>query len=159
MSTPIAAVPTFYTYFFAYIDPLIALYGVYLNFLAPDQAVTSMAPLSTYDPNTIFLFHQAGGLALAVAVMSALIPRVSEDLSVWKVLQFSLLLSDFGGLSGVYFALERQGRLEPRLWSADDRAVGGLYLFITAVRLAFVLGVGFGGEGEVKGVKDVKKRE
>ncbi|KID72808.1 uncharacterized protein G6M90_00g003550 [Metarhizium brunneum] len=150
MASTVAAVPTLYTCFFAYADPLIALYGAYLNFLAPEQAVASMAPQSTYDPATVFLFHQAGGLALAVAVMSALVPRVSEDLAVWKVLQFSLLLSDVGGLSGVYFALERQGRLEPRLWSADDRAVGGLYLFITAVRLAFVLGVGFGSAGEVR---------
>ncbi|KAG8422380.1 hypothetical protein J3459_010430 [Metarhizium acridum] len=150
MASTVAAVPTLYTCFFAYVDQLIALYGAYLNFLAPGQAVASMAPLSTYDPATVFLFHQAGGLALAVAVMSALVPRVSEDLAVWKVLQFSLLLSDVGGLSGVYFALQRQGRLEPRLWSADDRAVGGLYLFITAVRLAFVLGVGFGDAGEVR---------
>jgi hypothetical protein len=150
MPSTIAAVPTFYTYFFAYIDPIIALYGVYLNFYAPEQAVAAMAPQSKYDPDTVFLFHQAGGLALAVAVLSALIPRFSEDLSVWKVLQFSLLLSDFGGLSGVYLALRRQGRLDPGMWSADDRAVGGLYLFITVVRLAFVLGVGFGADEAVR---------
>ncbi|KIE00559.1 beta-mannosidase mndA, partial [Metarhizium majus ARSEF 297] len=99
MASTVAAVPTLYTCFFAYADPLIALYGAYLNLLAPEQAVASMAPQSTYDPATVFLFHQAGGLALAVAVMSALVPRVSEDLAVWKVLQFSLLLSDAGGLS------------------------------------------------------------
>lgn len=139
-------VPAFYTLFFSYVDPLIALYGVYLNFVDPSLAVTSTSPTSTYDPKTVFLFHQAGGLALSVAVMSALLPRFSDDLSVWKLFQFSLLLSDFAGLSGVYNALERQGRMEPAKWTGDDYGCGGTYVFITVVRLLFVLGVGFGSD-------------
>lgn len=78
---------------------------------------------------------------------------------MWKVVQVSLLLSDFAGLSGVYFALERQGRLGVGLWSADDAAVGGTYLVLTAIRLAFVLGWGFGrddgvGKGKGKGKRN-----
>lgn len=147
MSTT-AVVPSFYTFFFRYVDPVIALYGVYLNFAAPELAVRSMAPRSRFDPDTVFLFHQAGGLALAVAVLSALIPRYSRDLAVWRIVQWSLLLSDFAGLSGVYHALERQGRLAtPAAWTADDKGCGGTYVFITLVRLAFVSGVGFGRSG------------
>lgn len=140
----VSHVPGFYSFFFKNLDPLIALYGVYLNFIAPDLAVTAMAPRSQYDPDQVFLFHQSGGLALAVAVLSAVLPRYSKDLGVWKIFQFSLLLSDFAGLSGVYNALARQDRLHPASWTSDDKGCGGTYVAITLIRLLFVLGVGFG---------------
>lgn len=144
MATSTDIVPFAYTFFFKWLDPLTALYGVYLNFVDPIQAVQSMAPKSTHDPNQVFLFHQAGGLALAVAVLCAVIPRYSNDLNIWRIFQFALLLSDFAGLSGVYFALERQGRLSPDSWTADDKGCGGTYVALTIIRLLFVLGVGFG---------------
>ena len=133
--------PLFYHYFFGYVDPIIASYGVYLNFLAPQEAVSGLAPRSVYDQNQVFLFHQAGGLAAAVAIVSALLPHVaSADTSVWKVVQLGLLVSDFAGLSGIYHALERQGRLTS--WTGDDAGIAGTYLLLTAIRAAFVLGVG-----------------
>ncbi|KAI9897650.1 hypothetical protein N3K66_007506 [Trichothecium roseum] len=136
-------VPFAYTFFFSNLDPLVALYGVYLNFAAPETAVSSVAPGSAYDPRQAFLFHQAGGLALAVSVFSAALPRLSADLSVWRAFQFALLLSDFAGLSGMYFSLESQGRLRPADWTGDDVGAGGSYAFLTVLRLAFLLGVGF----------------
>lgn len=139
----VSIVPQPYVFFFKWLDPLTALYGVYLNFAAPQMAVQSMAPNSIYDPNQVFLFHQSGGLALAIAVLTAAIPRYSSDLSVWRILQFALLLSDFAGLSGIYHALERQGRLHPSTWTSDDQGCGGTYVVLTVVRLLFVLGVGF----------------
>lgn len=140
----ISVVPYAYTFFFRWLDPLTALYGVYLNFADPDQAVKSMAPASSYDANQVFLFHQAGGLALAVAVLAAVIPRYSKDLNIWRLFQFALLLSDFAGLSGIYFALQRQGRLSPADWTSDDKGCGFTYVGLTVIRLLFVLGVGFG---------------
>ena len=139
----ISVVPFAYSFFFKWLDPLAALYGVYLNFVDPDQAVKSMAPASSYDPNQVFLFHQAGGLALAVAVLTAVVPRYCKDLKLWRLFQFALLLSDFAGLSGVYHALERQGRLSPADWTADDKGCGFTYVTLTIIRLLFVLGVGF----------------
>ncbi|KAI9006184.1 hypothetical protein BC832DRAFT_592272 [Gaertneriomyces semiglobifer] len=135
-------VPMFYSFFFKNLDPLIALYGVYLNFFDPSGAVTSMAPKSVYDPNQVFLFHQSAGLALAVAFISAALPRYTNDVGVWKIFQFGLLLSDFAGLSGVYNAMARQGRLSPETWTDDDKACGGTYVVLTLIRLMFVLGIG-----------------
>ncbi|KAF5566674.1 beta-mannosidase mndA [Fusarium phyllophilum] len=114
----------FYAFFFKWIDPIIALGGAYLNFVDPIGAVTSMAPNSKYDPDQVFLFHQSGGLALAVAFLSAAIPRYSKDITVWRILQFSLLLSDLAGISGVGFAMARQGRLGGS-WTSDDWGCGG----------------------------------
>ncbi|ODA79749.1 hypothetical protein RJ55_05343 [Drechmeria coniospora] len=138
-----AVVPWPYVFFFKYLDPLTALYGAYLNFADPTAAVQALAPSSVYDPDQVFLFHQAGGLAIAIAVLTALVPRLSSDLVVWRILQGALLLSDFAGLSGIYFALARQDRLAPARWTADDFGCGSTYLVLTVIRLLFVLGVGF----------------
>ncbi|OAA38786.1 beta-mannosidase mndA [Cordyceps fumosorosea ARSEF 2679] len=150
-----AVVPFFYRFFFQNVDPLIALWGAYLNLADPSAAVRASAPASTYDPRQVFLFHQAGGLALAVAVLSALVPRRSRDLGVWRALQLALLLSDFAGLSGIYHGLEVQGRLRPGAWTADDWALAGSYALLTAVRALFLLGVGFGGAPAAPATKAV----
>ncbi|EGX93267.1 beta-mannosidase mndA [Cordyceps militaris CM01] len=139
-----SVVPSFYSFFFKNLDPLIALWGVYLNFVDPDAAVKASAPASAYDPRQVFLFHQAGGLALAVAVVSAILPRYSQDLGVWRIVQFALLLSDVAGLSGIYHSLANQGRLGPAAWTSDDKGLAGSYLLLTVVRALFLLGVGFG---------------
>ncbi|CAJ0555475.1 Ff.00g055400.m01.CDS01 [Fusarium sp. VM40] len=127
----------FYGFFFKWIDPVIALGGACLNFIDPIGAVTSMAPNSKYDPDQVFLFYQSGGLALAVAFLSAAIPRYSKDIAVWRILQFSLLLSDLAGVSGVGIAMARQGRLGGT-WTSDDWGCGGSYIFLTLVRLHFL---------------------
>ncbi|KAM0547556.1 hypothetical protein ACHAPJ_010300 [Fusarium lateritium] len=137
MATTDSKVFKFYTFFFKWIDPVIALGGAYLNFVDPVGAVTSMAPNSKYDPNQAFLFHQSGGLALAVAFLSAAIPRYSKDITTWRILQFALLLSDLAGISGVGTAMMRQGRLGGT-WTSDDWGCGGSYIFLTLVRLHFL---------------------
>lgn len=139
-----SVVPVLYSFFFKNLDPLVALWGVYLNFVDPDTAVRASAPASTYDPNQVFLFHQTGGLALAIAVVSALLPRYSQDLGVWRIFQFALLLSDFAGLSGIYNSLANQGRLSPSTWTSDDKGLAGTYAMLTVIRALFLLGVGFG---------------
>jgi hypothetical protein len=142
-SNSASVVPGFYTFFFKNLDPLIALWGVYLNFVDPDGAVKASAPNSTYDQNQVFLFHQTGGLALAVAVVSAILPRYSQDLGVWRIFQGALFLSDIAGLSGIYFSLTNQGRLSPSAWTSDDKGLAGCYLMLTVVRFLFLAGVGF----------------
>lgn len=138
-----SVVPGLYSFFFKNLDPLIALYGVYLNFVDPVAAVQGPAPASTYDPNQVFLFHQMGGLALAVAVVSAVLPRYSQDLGVWRIFQFALFLSDIAGLSGIYNSLANQGRLSASSWTSDDKGLLGSYVMLTVVRGLFLLGVGF----------------
>lgn len=138
-----ASVPAFYRIFFKYVDPVIALFGVYLNFIDQDAAVKGMAPNSTYDPNTVFLFHQCGGLALAVSFLSAALPRYSDDLTVWKIFQFAIFLSDIAGVSGIYNAMARQGRLAPENWTSDDISTGGVYVLLTILRFLFVVEFGF----------------
>lgn len=139
-----SVVPGFYSFFFKNLDPLVALWGVYLNFVDPDGAVKASAPASTYDNNQVFLFQQAGGLALAVAVVSAALPRYSQDLGVWRIFQFGLFLSDVAGLSGIYNSLVNQNRLSPASWTSDDKGLIISYAALTAIRGLFLLDVGFG---------------
>ena len=153
MSTTDSKIFKFYTFFFMWIDLIIALGGAYLNFIDPNGAVTSMAPNSKYDSDQVFLFHQSGGLALAVAYLSAAIPRYSKDITIWRILQFSLLLSDLAGISGLGSAMARQGRLGGT-WTSDDWGCGGTYVFLTLVRLHFlVLSQGTTGMGDSQAVK------
>lgn len=92
-----------------------------------------MAPNSKYDPEQAFLFHRSGGLASVVAFLSAAITRYFKDITVWGILQFSLLLSDLAGISGVGSAMARQGRLGGT-WTSDHWVCGGSYIFLALVR-------------------------
>lgn len=148
-----ADISGFYSFFFKNIDPLIALWGAYLGFFDQTSAVTALAPNSKYDPDQIFLFHQSGGLALAMAFLSAAIPRQSNSVATWRILQFSLFLSDLAGVGGVVCALATQGRLAPALWTSDDVACGGTYLFLTLVRVFFLISTG-GGIGAGRALKE-----
>ncbi|KAJ6438464.1 hypothetical protein O9K51_09056 [Purpureocillium lavendulum] len=147
-----SVVPLAYVLFFKYMDPLTALYGAWLHLATPAEAARALAPGAAHDPAQAFVYRQAGGLALAVAALAALVPRVSTDLRVWRALQASLLLADAAALSGAYEALRRGGRLWPLdvggRWTDDDVAVVGSYAVITLVRALFVLGVGFAREGK-----------
>ncbi|KAI8664626.1 hypothetical protein NCS57_00503900 [Fusarium keratoplasticum] len=147
---PTATIPPFYNFFFKYVDPLIALGGAYLNFFDPISAVTGMAPNSKYDPDQVFLFHQSGGLALAVAFISAVLPRHTTNVTTWRIIQFALFLSDLAGLSGIGCALWRQGRFAPANWTSDDIGCGGGYVFLTLVRLHFLLYTSGGVQEDVK---------
>lgn len=138
-----AAVPVFYRVFFRYFDPVVALYGVYVNIISPSTAIPQVAPGSVYDPNQVFFFYQCGGLAITVAFITATVHRFSEDLKVWRLLQLGLLLSDVVALVGIYLSFSRQGRLAPSSWTSDDQGIATSYGGITAIRLSFLLNVGF----------------
>ncbi|VUC23991.1 unnamed protein product [Clonostachys rosea] len=139
--------PAFYRFFFKNLDPLVAMYGVYLNFFAQEMAVNGPAPNSHYDPNQVFLFFQCGGLALAIAFITAAVHRATEDLNVWRAVQFALFLADIAALVGIYLSLSNQNRLAPSAWTSDDKGLLGSYVPLTLIRLAFILNVGFPQEG------------
>ncbi|CAH0024746.1 unnamed protein product [Clonostachys rhizophaga] len=145
--------PAFYRFFFKNLDPLVAMYGVYLNFFAQEMAVTGPAPNSHYDPDQVFLFFQCGGLALAIAFITAAVHRSTEDLKVWRAVQFALLLADIAALVGIYLSLSTQNRLAPSAWTDDDKGLLGSYIPLTLIRLAFILNVGFPQEQSILGEK------
>jgi hypothetical protein len=138
-----ATVPVFYRVFFRYFDPVVALYGVYVNIIDPATAVPNLVPGSRYDPNQVFFFYQCGGLALTIAFITATIHRYSDDLTVWRLLQLGLFLSDIVALGGIYLSLSRQGKLSASSWTSDDRGVLTSYVGITVIRLAFLSNIGF----------------
>ncbi|CAH0055710.1 unnamed protein product [Clonostachys solani] len=135
--------PAFYRFFFKNLDPLVAMYGVYLNFFAQEMAVTGPAPNSHYDPDQVFIFFQCGGLALSIAFITAAIHRATEDLKVWRIIQFAILLADLAALVGIYLSLSTQNRLAPSTWTDDDKGLAGSYTALTLIRLAFILKIGF----------------
>ena len=83
-----APIPSFYRVFFAWVDPIMASPGAAMNFVAPHMFLESLAsPAVRYDPHTVALFHHLGGLYFMVAFLSAVLPRMSADVKVWKALQ------------------------------------------------------------------------
>lgn len=138
-----ASVPSFYKFFFKNLDPLIALYGVYLNFFAQETAVTCAAPQSHYDPDQVFLVFQCGGLSLAFASIMASVHRCTDDLSVWRTVQFGILIADVAALGGLYLSLRTQNRPEPPAWTEDHTGLVGMYSVLAFIRLSFLLKLGF----------------
>ena len=85
----VTTIPSFYRLFFSWVDPIMACPGAAMDFVAPHLFLESLAgPTVPYDSNTIALFHHLGGLYFMVAFLSAVLPRVSADLKVWKALQY-----------------------------------------------------------------------
>ncbi len=140
-STP--SIPIFYRTFFTYVDPLVALWGAYMNFFTPDTVLNSFVPNATRNPAHDMLFQQLGGGLLNIAFVSAVLLRHTSDIKIWKIVQWSILIVDVVGLYSLWDALGRQGRLDPRGWRGEDWGCVGITGSVTVLRMMFIAEVSF----------------
>lgn len=88
------------------------------------------------------LFHQLGAMYLSVGILSAVLPRYSADVNVWKILQDAILVVDCILLGSLYLTLEQQGRLEVAAWRFEDWMSLILTSFVALLRSSFLAGIG-----------------
>ncbi|KAI7764638.1 hypothetical protein LZL87_003843 [Fusarium oxysporum] len=145
-------VNNFYRIWFTWVDPLTVLPTVYALIFTPEFILDGLIPLSmsAYNPDHAFLFHQLAALFAFVAIMLAVLLRISSDIKVWRVVIGGVLLIDIAILLSVFVSMKQQGRSELSMFRWQD---WGNYLFtgwVAVVRALFLAGVGVGGVNKGK---------
>ncbi|KAJ9662037.1 hypothetical protein H2198_001579 [Neophaeococcomyces mojaviensis] len=140
-------IPSFYRFYFRWLDPAVCLWAVYMDFFTPDVVYNAFVPttLAPRNPQHDFLLEQIGGALLMLAVLDIFMLRLTNDIKVWKTLQAAVFLYDWVCLYSIYSALRRQDRLR---WDAfrllEDGGSIGITVQAALVRAAFLLDVGLG---------------
>jgi hypothetical protein len=152
-STPSASsIPLLYRISFTYLDPIICLWGAYMDFIDPTLVLSSHIPSPTPDIGHAMILKQRGGGMLNFGFLSAVLLRYTYDIKIWRIVQFAFFLVDLAYYWAVYEVLGEQGRLSVGTWRAEDWGSVAITGMAGVVRLAFLAGVGFD-----KGKKTLKK--
>jgi hypothetical protein len=145
------SISVIYRVFLLYIEPISTIVGAfyahflprtYLELTHSGSAPDATQPLPTA---TTVALSQLANLYLLFALNEGLVLRATNDLRVWRVLLFGLLLADFGHLYSVH---ELGLDVYFRFWTWNAMAwgnVGFVYLG-AATRIAFLSGIGIGSE-------------
>lgn len=140
------AIPSFYRIFFTWIDPIICLWGAYLDFFTPRTVLSSHILDDTPDIGHIMILKQRGGNMLNFGFISAFLLRYTSDPKIWHIVEIGLLITDFAYFPAVFGALRAQGRVLPETWRAEDWGSLVVTAVATLVRLAFCARIGFAEE-------------
>jgi len=137
-------IPTFYRIFFLYIDPLICLSGIYVLFFDHATYLASGVPhaitVDAIDPLTQYLLAALGSYALCIFGIQVLLLRQFPDIKIWRIVMFSILMTDLGLLYGVY-AVDPQGFWDIGRWTSGDWTNNGILCTVIGIRSCFLLGV------------------
>ncbi|KAF2793284.1 hypothetical protein K505DRAFT_306063 [Melanomma pulvis-pyrius CBS 109.77] len=145
------AIPSFYRIFFPSIDPLIALSGAFFAYFQPDVTMSSMFPLShawaRITPAHTMLLQQLGGWYISVIFLQVFLLRYTQDVNIWKLFQFSVLITDAALFQSLWVALKAQERLQIEKVRPEEWGTAAITGFVAVVRILFLAGVGFGKKG------------
>jgi len=146
-----AAIPQPYRLFFLWIEPFATAVGAY--YAALDQTAYMHLTLPSVTTGVAvresIILYQLANLYLVFALNEALVLRATNDVRVWSVFLFGLLVADFGHLASVTgVGLE----VYWRFWEWNSMYWGNLgFVYVGAtMRACFLMGVGFGGGGKGK---------
>jgi hypothetical protein len=142
-------IPTFYRFFFTWMDPLICVWGAYMDFFDPNLVLSSHIPNLTADVGHKMILGQRGGGMLNFGFISAFLLRYTHDHEVWRLVQISDLIVDFAYFWAIYNTLSAQQRLDPTTWRAEDWGSFVITGTATVTRIAFLMGVGLKQEAGV----------
>ncbi|KAL8389550.1 hypothetical protein RB595_008927 [Gaeumannomyces hyphopodioides] len=105
-------------------------------------AMQAVAPLpSLYDQ----LLHYIAAWYLGAGVLSALLPRATRKLRVWRIAQASALAVDSVMLWSYFSSVAAQGRADPHVGHAEDWGSLAIVVRDWCLRVAFLAGVGLSG--------------
>ncbi|KAL5354824.1 hypothetical protein ACLOAV_000915 [Pseudogymnoascus australis] len=146
-STPTSfRLPLLYTTFFLTIEPLSTLLGAYYAYFQPHSylALTtpSTPPSALLPPSTAIVLQQLANLYLLLSLTEATLLRTTNDLAVWRVFLFALLVADVGHVWSVREAVGCEGYWRVWAWNAMDWGNLGFVYVAAALRVAFLMGVG-----------------
>ncbi|KAL8665153.1 MAG: hypothetical protein Q9168_007763 [Polycauliona sp. 1 TL-2023] len=148
MTNPI---PAFYRIWFTIVDPLFSLIGIYSNIFTPTTILNSYSAhfISPPGSETILLLDIMSAFLAGPTFLHVFLLRAKpNDMTA------STLLVDIGMLAGFTRALMSQGRMDVRVWRAEEWVNYGVTAGVAVIRSTFLMGVGLGGE-EVEEKKKV----
>ncbi|KAH7402009.1 hypothetical protein DE146DRAFT_652188 [Phaeosphaeria sp. MPI-PUGE-AT-0046c] len=150
MSRPTIPLP--YRVFFQYLDPIICVWGAYMDFFDPRLVLSSHIPNPTPDIGHAMILKQRGGGMLNFGFVSAVLLRYTYDLNIWNIVQVANFIVDVAYFWAVYEVLNVQGRLSVSTWMVEDWGAVAITGTAGVMRLAFLARVGFrkGGKSGVK---------
>lgn len=150
-----STIPTFYWLFFIVLDPVIALWGMYMMFFTPAVVTDAFIPasVSPYNPLQTFFQHQLGGALSMCIILDLFLLRRTNEIWIWKVQQAGQLVYDLALLYSIWYALSQQGRLSTSALRIEDWGNIAITGSCAVVRWLFCAGVGLRSP-----VKVVKKK-
>ncbi|KAF2033857.1 hypothetical protein EK21DRAFT_57914, partial [Setomelanomma holmii] len=136
-------IPAVYKIWHLWIEPLMALGGVYKLHWNPEEYFSYMPRTARYSPEARIICDQLASTYLMFAVIELLVLRVAYNLQTWKAVVFALTVCDAGH---VYAAWAEMGTMDffcPWLWQGKDTVTMVLTVAPLLLRIAFLLELGF----------------
>jgi hypothetical protein len=140
-----AAVPFIYRLLLTVVEPLFALNGAVMVFVAPANYLSMVTrDTGVFRTESTFLYTCMGGGWLYLAFVEAIVLRACDDLRLWRLLCLGMLLSM--DLSYCVSAVQAVGGWavwsDLSAWTLDDHLVFWGTVPFALVRVLFLLGVG-----------------
>jgi hypothetical protein len=151
MSTP--HIHPFYRIWFTIVDPVVLVFTVLACIFVPSTILETSVPASfaSYDPLSHGpLLYQSAALYAFMAIIFGGLLRASNDLKVWRIVQFATLVVDCGLLVTMWTMLKQQERLDLGDWRSGDWFNAGFTVWVALIRVAFLGGLGVGAKLEKK---------
>lgn len=164
-----STIPLLYRLFFLYIEPIATAAGAYYAALdqraymhltvppSPLEAVTGSGAGAGVSTRESIVLYQLANLYFVFALNEALVLRATGDVRVWKVFLLGLLIADFGHLASV---AQVGWEVYYRVWEWNEMYWGNLgFVYVgAAMRLCFLMGIGFASAAGGKGRKAAKAK-
>lgn len=137
-----AQLPAVYRIWFTWIDPLIIAFAVYMNLFETNWMANLFSHEAFNYHHHAFLYHLGGSLA-AIGILQVFLLRRTDDLSIWKLVQWAVLTCDAFYFIGQIRAMYYHNRFWTITdWWKEDWAVLLFLMFTAALRISFILGAG-----------------
>lgn len=143
MADNLPNIPLAYRILLLWFEPFGALNGALLCLFSPSTFLRTFTVLP-YTASSQVIYDQLGACYLLFAWIEAIVLRYSQDLRVWKAIILGILVCDVVHLYASWHVLGTEVFLRPWLWRAEEWVNHILIYGPGAMRIAFLMEVGFG---------------
>lgn len=143
--TATSTIPYVYRFLLNNVEPAFAFNGAVLVHFNPFKYVSSMArhSIQGFDDSTQFIYTELAGAWLYFAFTEAIVLRLVDNISVWRLLCMGMLLSD---IAYCHSCAQAVGGwtvwLQITSWTPEDWIVTLTTWPFVLTRVAIVLGIG-----------------
>ncbi|KAF2236477.1 hypothetical protein EV356DRAFT_443330 [Viridothelium virens] len=145
MANNLPPIPLAYRILLLWFEPLAAFNGALLCLFSPSTFLRTFTVLP-YVAASQVIYDQLAACYVLFAWNEAIVLRYSQDLRVWKAIVLGILVCDMVHLYASWHALSTEVFLRPWLWRAEEWVNHALLYGPGAMRVAFLMEVGFGKE-------------
>lgn len=134
--------PLIYRVSLLYVEPCVALSGVYLALFDPVYLLRVIAPTATYDATMSMLFEQLAGSWLSLTFVLAVLCRRVTDPKIFRLVILAALISDVSNCVSIVRTLGLSSFSSPAGLRLDDWTNICSSFPPVAVKVALLLGIG-----------------